>query len=102
MDIIFWAITLYISVGLLFWLLPKLFTVMLAVLGLGCIIGLPFGVYYGVKNMYVAINDNITNKPLKGLLYFITSASIIVIIAYLVIVTYYFFAYFSYLGGFTK
>jgi len=102
MDIIFWAIMIYISIMILMWLLPKLFAVMLVVLGLGCIIGLPFGVYYGIKNFFVAVNDSITNKPFKVLIYFITSASIIVIMTYLVLITYYYFVYFAYIGGFTQ
>jgi len=93
MDIIFWLIMLYIAVMVLVWLLPKLFVVALIMMGVGIIIGLPVGVYYGIKNYVVAIKTNITNKTFKAIMYTITSASILIIVAYLAIAAYFFIIY---------
>jgi len=98
MDIIFWLIMLYIAVMVLVWLLPKLFIVALVMVGVGIIIGLPVGVYYGIKNYVVAIRTNITNKTFKAIMYSITTASILIIVAYLTIAAYFLIIYVK--GGF--
>jgi len=56
----------------------------LFVLGLGCIVGLPVGIIYGIKNYMSSILDNINNKAFKVTMMIITSLIIIVLLFYLI------------------
>jgi len=65
----------------------------LCVLGLGCIIGLPAGIIYGIKNYMSSILDNIENDVFKTVMMILTSLIILIILYYIIAVIYYFSSY---------
>jgi hypothetical protein len=53
------------------------------ILGIGSMVGLPVGIFYGIKNYMSSILDNITNKKFKIIMMVITSLSIILLLLYM-------------------
>ena len=84
-----------ISFFLLPWYLLGVILILTATLGIGCVFGLPVGIFYGVKNYMQSIRDNISNKTFKILMIVITWLIIIIFIFYLFAVTYFLYGYFN-------
>jgi len=71
------------------WFTPYIFKFMLIILGLGCLIGLPIGIYFGIKCYLSSINKNITSPALKTVMIIITIISIVLLFAYSIAIIYY-------------
>jgi len=95
------GLLLYLVYLFIIWVVPYIFFISIGLLGIGCLIGLPVGVYHGIKNYYMSIKRNITNKTFKAVMYVITSLSIILIFAYLVAIFYFLYNY-TEKGGFSS
>jgi hypothetical protein len=84
---------------LYFFLLPWYFLGILLVLifslGIGCVFGLPAGIYYGIRNYIFSIRDNINNKAFKIIMIVITSVIIIMFLFYLIAIAYYLYGNFN-------
>jgi len=78
------------------WFSPLALKGMIIVLGLGCLIGIPIGIYYGIKCYMTSINKNISNKTLKVLMIIITSTTIMLIFTYAVIIVAYYLRYYNF------
>ena len=59
-------------------------------IGIGCIVGLPVGIFFGIKNYMSSIMRNINNKALKVTMMIITSLFIIIILMYLAATVYFY------------
>jgi len=68
-------------------------SLLLFVLGLGCIVGLPVGIIYGVKNYISSILDNIDNKLFRITMIILTSLIIIITLLFLTAIIHYFYSY---------
>jgi len=73
------------------WFTPYAFQGMILLLGLGCLIGLPMGIYQGIKCYMTSINKNITNSAMRVVMICVTSTALLFIFAYIAAITYYVF-----------
>jgi len=83
-EIIIAIVIIYGLVKLIIWIVKKLIIaapyigkVIVFVLGVGAAAGLVVGVFFGIKNYIMSINDNISNKAFKVIMIFITSLFIL-------------------------
>jgi len=83
-EILIAILIIYGLVKLIIWLVKKLILVapyigkvILFILGVGAAAGLVVGVFFGIKNYIMSINDNISNKAFKVIMIFITSLFIL-------------------------
>ena len=67
---------------------------LVTVFAIGCVVGLLVGVFYGIKNYWLSIYENINNKMLKYAMIVITSLVIAVFIFFITTVTYYLISYY--------
>ena len=84
-DLILYAIVIALWIIIFAFMLGLFFSV----LGIASIIGIPVGVFYGIKNYILSITENINNKILKIAMIIITSVIITLIFAYIVAILYY-------------
>jgi hypothetical protein len=59
-------------------------------IGIGCVVGLPVGIFFGIKNYMSSILQNINNRALKITMMFITSLFIVLVLMYLAAAVYFF------------
>ena len=79
MEIILILFVLFLIVAFYSFTLSLFFLI----LGIGCIVGLPVGIFYGIKNYMSSILDNINNKAFKIIMMIITSLIIILLLLYI-------------------
>jgi len=72
-----------------------MFTLFLLVLGIGCIVGLPVGIFYGIRNYMLSIYDGIKNKVFKTIMMVISSFIIFIIILYPIAIIYFLIRYYN-------
>jgi hypothetical protein len=82
-----------VLVGIIsFFILPYFFLLLIFTLGLGCVVGLPVGIFYSIRNYMFSIHDNITNKVFKIIMIIITW---LIIIMFLLNIAYHIYRYFN-------
>jgi len=59
-------------------------------IGIGCVVGLPVGIFFGIKNYMSSILDNINNGALKITMMVITSLFVIIVLMYLAAAVYFY------------
>jgi hypothetical protein len=82
--LIIWGI-----IKLIIFLAPYIATGALIILGVGGVVGLVVGIFYGIRNYMLSIHENIDNKALKITMIIITSLFIIIILVYLAAIVYF-------------
>ena len=93
MEIIIGILIIYGIVKLIIFLAPYIGTFLLFVLVVGSVAGLIVGVFFGIKNYILSINENISNKAFKNMMMVITSVIIIMILFYLIAIVNFLYSY---------
>jgi len=79
-----YVILIFVVIFLVVAIYGFMISLFLFILGVGCIVGLPVGIFYGIKNYISSILDNINNKAFKITMIIITSLIITTIMFYLI------------------
>ena len=72
------AILIIILLIILFYVYGFMIALFLFLLGAGCLVALPVGIFLGIKNYMSSIRENIDNKALKNSMMIITPMIIII------------------------
>ena len=84
---------IYGIIKLIIWITPFIARGFLILLAVGGVIGMLVGIFYGIKNYFTAVNNNITNTPFRVLMNIITIVFIVIAFMLLFAFIYYTFSY---------